>query len=124
TQQSTTEPTSPLPTSPVSQAQQPPTSPPSIPYPIEPLPARTHSMVTSPVVKPATIRTVFSLAVSQQWPIHQLNVKNAFLNGDLYETVYMYQPPGFVDSRYPNHCGMFVEGLRSLDAREVKRGER
>ncbi|GJU86335.1 ribonuclease H-like domain-containing protein [Tanacetum coccineum] len=58
------------------------------------------------VVKPATIRTVLSLAVSRQWPIHQLDVKNAFLNGDLSETVYMHQPPGFVDNRYPHHFDM------------------
>ncbi|GJT36303.1 ribonuclease H-like domain-containing protein [Tanacetum coccineum] len=57
----------------------------------------------SPVVKPTTIRTVLSLVVSRQWPIHQLDVKNAFLNDDLSEKVYMHQPPGFVDSRYPNH---------------------
>nr|GEY45225.1 hypothetical protein [Tanacetum cinerariifolium] len=40
----------------------------------------------SPVVKPATIRTVLSLTVSRKWPIHQLDVKNAFLNEDLSET--------------------------------------
>nr|GEX90131.1 hybrid signal transduction histidine kinase M [Tanacetum cinerariifolium] len=57
----------------------------------------------SPAVKPATVRIVLSLAVSRQWHIHQLDVKNSFLNGDLSETVYMHQSPGFVDSRYPNH---------------------
>ncbi|GJS59190.1 ribonuclease H-like domain-containing protein [Tanacetum coccineum] len=40
----------------------------------------------SPVVKPGTIRTVLSLAASRHWPIHQLNVKNAFLHGDLSKT--------------------------------------
>ncbi|GKB54781.1 ribonuclease H-like domain-containing protein [Tanacetum coccineum] len=36
----------------------------------------------SPVVKPVTIRTALSIAISGYWPIHQLDVKNAFLNGD------------------------------------------
>ncbi|GJW87658.1 ribonuclease H-like domain-containing protein [Tanacetum coccineum] len=44
----------------------------------------------SPVVKTATIRTVLSLALSQNWPIYQLDVKNTFLNGDLSETIYMF----------------------------------
>uniref|UniRef100_A0A251T5P9 non-specific serine/threonine protein kinase n=1 Tax=Helianthus annuus TaxID=4232 RepID=A0A251T5P9_HELAN len=68
----------------------------------------------SPVVKPATIRTVLSLAVSRAWPIHQLDVKNAFLHGHLNETVYMHQPAGFTDKRYPNFVCRLKKSLYGL----------
>ncbi|RVX02121.1 Retrovirus-related Pol polyprotein from transposon RE1 [Vitis vinifera] len=49
----------------------------------------------APVAKLNTIQVLLSLAVNLDWPLHQPNVKNAFLNGDLAEEVYMEIPPGF-----------------------------
>ncbi|KAD5508773.1 hypothetical protein E3N88_16476 [Mikania micrantha] len=91
---------------------QPPTLPASLPhhhlahYPPMPLPR--------PVVKPATIRTVLSLAISRSWPIHQLDVKNAFLHGHLNETVFMHQPPGFHDKTHPNFVCRLKKSLYGL----------
>ncbi|GJW85425.1 ribonuclease H-like domain-containing protein [Tanacetum coccineum] len=68
----------------------------------------------SPVVKPATIQTELSLALSRHWPVHQLDVKKDFLNGDLSKTDYMYQPPGFVDSRFLHHVCKLQRSLYGL----------
>ena len=68
----------------------------------------------SPVVKPATIRTVLTIALSKSWPIHQLDIHNAFLHGDLHETVYMHQPLGFRDSRHPDYDCRLKKSLYGL----------
>ncbi|GKB23075.1 ribonuclease H-like domain-containing protein [Tanacetum coccineum] len=68
----------------------------------------------SHVVKHAIIRTILSLAVSRQWPIHQLDVKNAFLHGHLTEIDYMHQPPGFTDSAYPDYVCILQKSLYGL----------
>ena len=43
-----------------------------------------------------SIRLLFSMAAMISWPLFQLDIKNAFLHGDLVEEVYMEQPPRFV----------------------------
>ncbi|GKA33489.1 ribonuclease H-like domain-containing protein [Tanacetum coccineum] len=70
--------------------------------------------LSSPVVKPITIRTVLSLAVTRDWPIHQLDVKNAFLHGQLSETVYIHQPPGFIDYSHPDYICHLQRSLYGL----------
>ncbi|GKA34943.1 ribonuclease H-like domain-containing protein [Tanacetum coccineum] len=68
----------------------------------------------SSVVKSATICTVLSLAVSHAWLIHQLDVKNAFLHGHLSETIYMHQPPGFVDPTRQGYVCLLKKSLYGL----------
>ena len=50
----------------------------------------------SPVACLSSIRVLFSITLDQSWPLHQLDVSNAFLYGDLAEEVFMEQPPGYV----------------------------
>lgn len=47
------------------------------------------------VIKPATIRVVLILALTFEWELRQVDVKDFFLNGDLEEVVYMQQLVGF-----------------------------
>ena len=68
----------------------------------------------SPIVKASTVRVVLSLAMSHKWPLRQLDVKNAFLNGILHETVYMEQPSGYVDPRHPLHVCKLKKALYGL----------
>jgi hypothetical protein len=47
------------------------------------------------VARMVTVRVLLAVATHNGWPIHHMDVKSAFLNGDLAEEVYVTQPPGF-----------------------------
>jgi Reverse transcriptase (RNA-dependent DNA polymerase) len=68
----------------------------------------------SPVIKATTVRLVLSIAVASNWSIRQLDINNAFLHGDLMETVFMQQPPRFVDSAFPTHACKLNKALYGL----------
>ncbi|KAL5552189.1 hypothetical protein UlMin_002365 [Ulmus minor] len=68
----------------------------------------------SPVVKPATIRIVLTIALSFKWTIRQLDVHNAFLHGTLDEQVFMKQPPGFENHDFPGHVCKLKKALYGL----------
>ncbi|RVW27824.1 Retrovirus-related Pol polyprotein from transposon RE2 [Vitis vinifera] len=53
----------------------------------------------APVAKLNSMRIPLSLAVNFDWPLYQLDIKNAFLNGELVEEVYMELPPEFFDDQ-------------------------
>ena len=51
--------------------------------------------VFAPVARMESVRLLLALAVAKDWCVHHLDVKSAFLNGELTETVFVRQPPGF-----------------------------
>jgi hypothetical protein len=49
----------------------------------------------TPVARMESVRLLFALAAQEGWRVHHMDVKSVFLNGDLNEEVYVYQPSGF-----------------------------
>lgn len=55
-----------------------------------------YTEVFAPVARMETVRLVIAFAAKKGWPIHQLDVKSAFLHGELVEDVFVEQPCGYV----------------------------
>lgn len=70
-----------------------------------------YDEVFSLVARLETVSVLLALAANGGWEVHHMNVKSAFLNGDLLEEVYVHQPPGFCD---PKNAGMVLELNKAL----------
>lgn len=67
-----------------------------------------------PVVRIAMVKLVLHVATIMQWELKQMNVKNAFLHGDLLWDVYMTRPAGFVYKSKPNHVCKLHKAIYGL----------
>ena len=60
------------------------------------------------------IHILLVYAAHHDFKLYQMDVKSAFLNGPLSELVYVEQPPGFEDPKYPNHVYKLDKALYGL----------
>ena len=68
----------------------------------------------SPVVMLKSIWILLAIAAYYDYEIWQMDVKTMFLNGNLLEDVYMTQPEGFIDPKYPNRVCKLKRSIYGL----------
>jgi hypothetical protein len=68
----------------------------------------------APVARLESIRILLAYAAHHSFTLFQMDVKSAFLNGPIKEEVYVEQPPGFEDDRYPDHVYKLSKALCGL----------
>jgi len=65
----------------------------------------------APVANFTTMRCILVMTAANGWELHPMDVETAFLNEDLDEEVYMEQPDGFVDPKYPEQVRRLLQAL-------------
>ena len=54
----------------------------------------------APVAKMDSIRLVLAISASKHWEVHHMDVKSAFMHGDIHEEIYMKQHEGYINNPY------------------------
>ncbi|GKA65283.1 zinc finger, CCHC-type containing protein [Tanacetum coccineum] len=70
--------------------------------------------VFAPVARMETIRLLLAIAANNKWEVHHLDVKSAFLHGDLKEEVYVTQPEGFIKKQDQGKVYRLIKALYGL----------
>jgi hypothetical protein len=78
------------------------------------IPGIDYDETFSPVARFESLRLLLALAALENWEIHQMDVKSAFLNGVLNEEIYMEQPQGFVAAGQENKVCRLKKALYGL----------
>ena len=73
-----------------------------------------YNEVYSSVVRNTTIRSLLALSNAKNWEVHQMDVRTAFLQGNLEEEVYMPQPDGYVNEEYPDYVCKLKKSIYGL----------
>jgi len=68
----------------------------------------------APVARLESIRMLLAFASHKEFILYQMDVKSAFLNGYIVEEVYVEQPPGFQDHKYPDYVFKLKKALYGL----------
>ena len=73
-----------------------------------------YDEVFAPVARLESIRLLLVLAANEGWPVHHMDVKSAFLNGEIREEVYIAQPPGFMVADKEQKVLRLIKALYSI----------
>jgi hypothetical protein len=85
--------------------------------------AKGYAQVTSldfnetfaPVARLESMHILLAYTAHHSFKLFQMDVKSTFLNGPIKEEVYVEQPPGFEDDRYPDHVYKLSKALYGLN---------
>jgi hypothetical protein len=79
------------------------------------IPGIDYNETFAPVVKSTSVRTLFAIAVQEQFHIYQFDIETAFLNGILQEEIFVALPPAFINPLAGDHVLKLLKALYGLE---------